>query len=106
MNNKTVLDRIEAAEKELALAKKALSDEVTYSIGDRFKTEGGNKYILCPPKSGGYVEIFSLDAGTRCEPCIKVSDVYRIPAERLTTVLGEWGLTRYWDSRKGVRCDS
>ena len=45
--NKEALKRVEAAEAELKRAKEALvEEEVTYSIGDRFKDDGGKKFML------------------------------------------------------------
>ena len=98
MSTSEAIKRVEAAEAELRLAKKALEPEVTYSVGDRFKDNAGNKKILvaCIGNSGYNTMFSSLKNGHGSG--LFASDWCEITPKELKYVARDW--TRYWDSVK------
>ncbi len=91
---------IDKAEKELAKL------EVTYSIGDRFKTNS-MKHILGQIK-GHKVAMFNLRNGFshsgEVVGEVVVDDVHAMTEKDLLRCC-TCNPVRYWDSRKGVHCD-
>lgn len=75
--------------------------EVTYSIGDRFRTVSGTKCILVVC-GGGFVVMIDLRNGS-CWGVgkTKVKDAYSITSEEFSKISATT-FYRYWDNRKQV----
>lgn len=97
-----LIQRLEKNRKELA--KKLEDEEVTYSIGDRFKDEHGVKYILV--KAGMHrsdeVLMAALKSGNCWSSGYTVDNFRKITTKRLAEIVGCGDFTRYWDNRKKV----
>ena len=86
------------------LKKKLEAEEVTYSVGDRFKGEHGDEWLLTrttyePPRGCGLTSL--LDGGlwhdgeTVRNPC-------NITTKEFEAICSSGSFTRYWDSQKEV----
>lgn len=82
------------AEKELAKL------NVTYSIGDRFRTTGGGKVIMSKVDSS-HVALISLANGKRWSSNYEytVKDESLITQKELCHISLGCRITRYWDNR-------
>ena len=89
--------------KEIEDIEKQIADsEVTYSIGDRFKT-AQEKVILVQVWSGVYKYAFArLSTGECWNECFPASDPERITKEEIGSIMG--CLDRYWDARRQCKC--
>ena len=99
--------RVKSAEEELKRAKAALSvlmgEEVTYSVGDRFKHQSDSKWLLVYNRSER-VAMVSLKGGMVYKNEVEVSDIHNITPEEFNEIIGITGtnqwFTRYWDNAK------
>lgn len=74
--------------------------EVTYSIGDRFKSYC-SKYILV--SADGKVGLTGLESGETPYPTIKVVASFRITPKEFDRI-HKGVIIRYWDARKRCKC--
>ena len=86
----------------LKLKKKLDAEEVTYSVGDRFRTEDyDNKKHILMSVAGNEVIMGQLGKGrAHCCP-LKVRNVHAITQEELGQICS-CDPVRYWDSQKEV----
>ncbi len=97
---------IASATAEIEAAEKALSEsEVTYSIGDRFEYFSA-KVILVRYGISQSVQLTKLKDGIPLSSPTEVCRVTKISQDEFNRLCGGSTFTRYWDSRKGVHCDS
>ncbi len=100
-NKKKAREAVAEAQKELEKAQKLLKDsEVTYSIGDRFKS-GRTKKILVVTTGcglGNKASLTNLTSGHSLSSA-KVEDLNKITQAELNAI-GVGGFSRYWDSQR------
>jgi len=96
---------IGTADKEIQRIKTLIADsEVTYSVGDRFKDDEGEKTILVSSLTMEVV-MACLKNGNRYGDSTPVSSWREIPQAEFLAKFGERNtFTRYWDARKKCKC--
>ena len=91
-------EAIDEAKKELAKL------EVTYSIGDRFISRSGSKYMIVGAQAG---DVLMASMGTGFSHTKPVKYEYDENCNAFGTAtfdrLSPTHLIRYWDNRKGVK---
>ncbi len=97
---------MDRADKEIARLEQEIKEaEVTYSIGDRFKDEHGDKFIIAAVSgldgAGIFNSIRFVSLKTGHSSGVRVENNARITSRELTLFFGEH--VRYWDNRKQVQ---
>lgn len=106
MSTRKILDKtIKDAQKVIDRARKDLEAlEVTYSIGDRFTSRSGAKYLLSNDGNAG-IHFVSLENGTGAGDVINsVGESHEISTKRIEKTGIFKSFVRYWDNRKKERC--
>ena len=91
-------------EEALRLKKKLEAEEVTYSVGDRFKDEYGIKYFMTRTTyEGGYgCALSNLSDGGLWHSGETVRNPRKITTKEFEAICSSGSFTRYWDSQKEV----
>jgi len=90
--------------KEIEDIERQIADsEVTYSIGDRFKSPDGDKTILVSAANLQVVMAY-LKSGSRDSDLRAVTCWHKIPEAEFNRILDFEEFTRYWDARKKCKC--
>jgi hypothetical protein len=94
------IDQNKLIEEEVRLEQELKEEEVTYSIGDRFKSAYDHKYILIA-LSGEQVVMGNLGDGCHWGDPRRVGGSYKITQEEFDKYWPKH--KRYWDSQKKVK---
>lgn len=93
------LKRVEAAQAELALAKEALVEETTYSVGDRFMCPSGKGMLS---RAGNDIVVMSsLRSGHLHFLPVQVKEPHKITPAELAQIC-TCDSVRYWDSQRKI----
>lgn len=105
MSERKILEEsIEDHQKAIDKAKKELAAlEVTYSVGDRFKSR--DKYILACTDTNYNVHLVNLAHGSHLSNSTRVENTKRITQSEFNRILASNlpDPVRYWDARKKVK---
>jgi restriction endonuclease S subunit len=92
----------ETFDTEIASIRQQIADsEVTYSIGDRFKSGSGKKSIIATTYKG--VGMLYLACGCLSAGIYEVDDSHKITQSELDQFMGE-DKVRYWNHAKQCKC--
>jgi len=85
MSKKEAIERIEAAEEELRLAKEVMGGvKETYRLGDKFKCNDSSSMLVS--NGDGKVVMVYLRNGKSHKPGVAVKDYFRITEEELDEI--------------------
>ncbi len=96
---------MDRADKEIARLEQEIKDEeVTYSIGDRFKAYGTRKFILTDTNDSRSIQMVGLGTGIAFSNASLVINPKRIALVEMKQAVEMFSdFTRYWDNRKQVQ---
>jgi hypothetical protein len=84
-------------------AKQPIAEEVTYSIGDRFKSPSDERKWLLTFSDTNRVIFVDMASGLWANGSHRVADKYRITAKELASIRGT-RMVRTWDSSNQCDC--
>ena len=94
--------QVESADKEIeAIKQEIAASKTTYSRGDRFKGDGGRKWLLV--NVDGRVSLVGLEDGYFWCSSKDVLKQTKITQKEMSSMIGHSDMVRYYDARKGCR---